>query len=242
MMRKMQVFSDTKVLTEAAVTLFVDLAAESIEARGQFTAALSGGSTPQPLYESLGSTENMGRVDWKRVHLFWGDERHVPKDHPDSNYRMVRKELIQNIAIPEGNVHRVPTELEIHIAAAEYEAELRRFFNGPWPRFDLLLLGMGKDGHTASLFPHSNGLKEEQRWFIANYAPKRETWRLTLTINAINAASHVMVLVSGESKAGMLAEVINGPYEPELKPIQYISPTHGDMHYFVDSEAAIELK
>lgn len=235
-------FSDTKLLTKAALEAFIHLAAESIEEQGLFTVALSGGSTPEPLYAALGSAENIARVDWKRVHLFWGDERHVPHDHPDSNFGIVQRVLLRKIPIPESNVHRVPAELNIHEAAAKYEAELREFFVGPWPRFNLVLLGMGEDGHTASLFPYSVGLHEEQRWFIANFAPKQETWRLTLTKNAINAARHILVLVSGEPKAEMLAEVFNGPYEPESKPIQYISPADGDMHWFLDAEASNKLK
>jgi 6-phosphogluconolactonase len=238
MKNKIKVFSNSKALTEAAVEAFVHLAAESIDERRQFTVALSGGSTPQPVYAALGLVETKERVDWEKVHLFWGDERHVPSEHSDSNFGMVQKALLRKIAIPDSNIHRVPAECGIHEAAAQYEKELREFFIDPCPRFDLVLLGMGEDGHTASLFPHSAGLYEEQRWFIANYAPKRETWRLTLTKNAINAARNILVLVSGASKAKMVAEVIKGPLTPESKPIQYISPTDGDMLWLLDEKAA----
>ncbi len=235
-------FADLHAVTRVAEEMFIGLAAKCIKERGKFTVALAGGSTPEPLYEALGSEKNQGRVDWEKVHLFWGDERHVPSDHPDSNYGMVRQALLEKVVIPEDNVHRVPAELDVHEAATVYEADLRAFFDGAWPRFDLVLLGMGEDGHTASLFPHSDGLKEEQRWFIANYAPKRETWRLTLTKNAINAARQIVVLVSGQLKAEMLAEVSKGLYEPESKPIQYISPTDGELHWLVDDEAGAKLK
>ncbi len=237
-MAKTQTFSNLTTLTQAAVEMFIHLAAESLQEREVFSVALSGGSTPQPLYAALGSPDCCGKIAWEHIHLFWGDERHVPASHPNSNYHTVEKGLLSKIAMPDANIHRVPAELEIKCAAREYEVELHNYFTGKWPRFDLVLLGLGKDGHTASLFPHSSGLNEEKRWFIPNFAPRREAWRLTLTRNAINAARNIVVLVSGESKADILAEVLFGEREPELKPIQYISPKDGEMTWMLDQAAA----
>lgn len=240
-MSEIKVYPDPHMLTEAAVDLIIDLAEESIGERGSFTVALSGGTTPAPVYRALSEPQIQKRMNWKRIHLFLGDERHVPRHHPDSNFRMVKAQLLDSVLIPEENIHSVAAEMEVRMAAFSYEETLRRVFDGEWPRFDLILLGMGGDGHTASLFPHSAGLNEEHRWFIANFAPKQEEWRLTLSKNAINAARNIVVLVSGESKATMLKEVFIGHYEPEDKPIQLISPVDGRMLWLLDSEAASQL-
>lgn len=226
------------VLSQAAADLFIELKKKSISSKGYFSVALSGGSTPKPVYEALASPERQEEMEWEKVHLFWGDERCVLPDHADSNYKMVNQSLLQHISIPDRNIHRVPTEMDPRMAAFSYEETLRGFFGGPLPLFDLVFLGMGEDGHTASLFPHSAGLNEEERWFIANYAPKLETWRLTLTKKAINAAENIVVLVAGGAKANMLSDVLQGNYQPYEKPIQLITPTDGKMFWFVDQAAA----
>ena len=240
-MKKIEIFSSPTALTGAAVTCFVEQAQQAIEERGRFSVALSGGSTPRAIYQELAKPKLQTRLDWGRIHLFWGDERHVPPDHPDSNFKMVRDALLEHISIPDMNIHRVPAELGVQKAAVDYDAGLRAFFDGDWPQFDLVFLGMGNDGHTASLFPYSSGLNEESRWFIANQVPETGNWRLTLTKNAINAARRVIILVQGESKAHMLAEVFSGPYVPDQKPIQLISPTEGDLVWMVDVGAARDL-
>jgi 6-phosphogluconolactonase len=238
---KLKIYPDFETLTKAAVEEAIRLSEEAIHQRGRFTIALSGGSTPAPFYRALAKSTNRKRLDWEHIHLFWGDERPVPADHPDSNYRMAKETLIDLVGIPEANVHRVPAELDVRLAAFSYEEVLRDFFDGDWPPFDLTLLGMGADGHTASLFPHSAGLNEAQRWFIANYAPGMETWRLTLTRHAINAARTVWVLVRGESKAEKLAGVLAGPQNPQANPIQLIHPEEGEMVWWVDQAAAQKL-
>jgi len=238
---KLKIYPDFGTLTKAAVEETVRLGNEAIRQQGRFSIALSGGSTPAPFYRALAQLANRKRLDWGHIHLFWGDERPVPRDHPESNYRMAKETLIDPVGIPEANVHRVPAEMDVRLAACSYEEALRDFFEGDWPRFDLALLGMGADGHTASLFPHSAGLNEAQRWFIANYAPVRETWRLTLTKPAINAARAIWVLVRGESKAQKLAEVLAGPQDPAANPIQLISPEEGEMVWWVDEAAAQKL-
>ena len=241
MNKRIKVFPNLDDLSKAAAEYFTKLADKSIRKRGFFSVALSGGSTPKPLYNALVSPDQHGRLDWENTHLFWGDERCVPPNHPNSNYRMVREEMLSNITIPGENIHRVPAELEARMAAFSYEEQLRGFFQGEWPRFDLVLLGMGDDGHTASLFPQSAGLNVEQRWFIANYAPELDTWRLTLTKNAINAARHIAVIVVGDSKAEMLVDVLEGEYRPDVTPIQLIAPKNGQLVWFLDQAAAKKL-
>ena len=240
-MTSIQVLLDKSAQTKAAIDLFITSARSAIEERGLFCVALSGGSTPKMLDSGLAEPDRQEGIDWANIHLFFGDERHVPPDHPDSNYLMVKNSLVDEVSIPAENVHRVKAEMEPRMAAFSYEDELRAFFSDEWPRFDLVLLGMGNDGHTASLFPKTAGLIEEQRWFIANQLPSQGGWRLTLTKHAINAARKVVVLVSGDSKAEMLAEVLTGTFDPLHKPIQLISPTAGEMIWLLDRAAASGL-
>jgi len=240
-MTQIIIVKDEETLIQETVDRFIRLSRESIHKRGLFSAALSGGSTPKPVYHALGAPENQKKLQWDSIHLFWGDERHVPPDHAESNYRMVKEQLLEVTSIPETNIHRVPAEMEVRMAAFSYEETLRRFFPDPWPRFDLILLGMGRDGHTASLFPHSAGLNEEHRWFIANFAPEQGVWRLTLSKNAINAARNILVLVQGEGKAGVLKELFDEVKEPEEQPIRLISPVDGKMVWLLDENAAQKL-
>jgi 6-phosphogluconolactonase len=236
-----QVYTDQAALANAGVDLFIALAQEAISSRGKFSVALSGGSTPKQLYADLAEPGIQNQLAWESIHLFFGDERHVKPDHPDSNYRMVQETLFSKVSLPEANIHRVRTEMDARLAAFDYEERLRVFFDLPWPQFDLLLLGMGADGHTASLFPKTAGLNEEHRWFIAQQVPSQDSWRLTLTKNAINAARQIVVLVSGLSKAEILAEVLTGPHQPAQKPIQMIKPVDGKMMWMIDGDAASQL-
>ena len=237
-MKAIKIFPDLESWTQEAVAIFFNIARESLKKREIFSAALSGGGTPKPVYREIGNIGNAKQFSWSDVHLFFGDERHVPPEHDKSNFKMVKEALLDQISIPEGNVHRVPAEMEARMAAFSYEEVLRGIFDGEQPRFDLVFLGMGEDGHTASLFPHSAGLNEEDRWFIANFSPEKEEWRLTLTKNAINAARNIVVLVRGRSKAKMIANVLTGPVQPEDKPIQLISPVDGNLIWILDREAA----
>lgn len=240
-MRRLEIVPTKEDLVQQAVELFIDAAKTQIRRKGVFSVALSGGSTPKPVYAALAEPGNRDRVDWGKVHLFWGDERHVPPEDPQSNYRMAREALLDQIDIPAENIHRVPAEMEVRMAAFQYEEELRQFFGGKWPVLDFIFLGMGQDGHTASLFPQSAGLNEDFRWFIANYAPRMETWRLTLSAPAINAARFVLVLVEGEDKADRLKAVLTGPSDPYEMPIQMIDPREGEMVWLVDQAAGREL-
>ena len=235
---ELMIAPDERVFIAQAEAIFARVVSQSIQERGIFSAALSGGSTPKPLYQRLASSKLIDEAAWKVVHLFWGDERHVPANHPDSNYRMVQEALLSHVPVEPEHIHRVPTEMDVRLAAFAYEEHLRSFFPGEWPRFDLVLLGMGADGHTASLFPHSAGLNETFRWFIANKIPEQKSWRLTLTRNAINAARNILVMVKGEDKAETVSKVLTGSYVPEERPIQLIMPDDGEMIFLLDQGAA----
>lgn len=227
----------------AAAEHIAGVAAESIKARGQFTLVLSGGTTPQPVYKRLASATGAGEMDWSRVHLFFGDERCVPPDDERSNYTMVRRVLLDCIHIPPANVHRIRGENEPERAAADYARELRRLLAvegdpSRIPALDLVLLGLGEDGHTASLFPELTAVGETRRWVAAEYAPAAGMWRVTLTPVLINAARNVTFLVTGAGKAAILREVMEGPRRPESLPAQVVAPTHGALRWLVDAPAA----
>ena len=223
---------------QSAVSLFVEIAHEAIKERGTFSVAFSGGGTPLPLYRALGQEPFIKEFPWSKTYFFWGDERDVPLNHPDSNFHSVNEVLLNRVPIPTQNVHRVQTEMGPEKAARAYEEQLKRFFHGEWPFFDLVLLGMGEDGHTASLFPFSDGLTVEDRRFIPNFAPHRKVWRLTLTKNAINAARNTIILVKGAEKASMVANALVGEYNPDEKPIQLIKPESGHLTWLLDENAA----
>lgn len=245
-MPEIMVFPGPEQLIRAAVEEFVRLAGESIAGQGRFSVALSGGSTPRPLYALLGEKTCSDRIDWSRVHLFWGDERCVPPEDPRSNYRMVRRTLLKPVPLPPDQVHRIHGEDEPSIAASNYEREIRSFFataEGP-PRstFDLILLGMGEDGHTASLFPGSEAIAERIRWVRAEYVKSVAMWRITLTPLVINFATSVFFLITGAAKAKPVREVVKGPFHPEKLPAQAIKPLKGRLTFFLDKEAAVDLK
>jgi 6-phosphogluconolactonase len=236
-------------LMQAAAERLVARAAASIGTSGRFTLALAGGSTPKALYELLLTPSHAHRIDWPRVHVFWGDERCVPPDHPASNYRMAREALLDHVPIPASNVHRIHGEDPPAAAAAAYEGDLRRVFStpagpprdAPGARFDLVLLGMGDNGHTASLFPGLTGVRETERWVVAEYVSEVSMWRVTLTPPVINAAADVVFLVSGSGKAPMLHRVLEGPREPDVLPAQAIAPRAGAT-WLVDVAAAADLR
>jgi 6-phosphogluconolactonase len=234
------VCSDAAEVAHAAARLFVDWAWQAIAKDGNFFVALSGGSTPRELYRQLATGEFRGQVDWARVHLFWGDERAVPPDNPDSNYGMVRRELLLRVPIPPANVHRMHAEDEpIGQAAHEYEEEMRREMrldDRGFPIFHLVLLGMGNDGHTASLFPGSPLLKETSHWVSTPLSPNLNMRRMTITLPVIQAARRVLFLVTGEGKARILRQVLT-PGEKTL-PAQMAVPLDGERIFLVDEAAA----
>lgn len=234
------VFDDADEVARGAADRFVEIAQAVIAARGRFSVALSGGSTPRLTYELLATDEYRDRVSWASVHIFFGDERCVPPTHPDSNYRMACEAMISLLPIPPQNTHRMRCEDGPVAGARLYEQELRSFFDGAaaWPRFDLVLLGIGEDGHTASLFPGTPALAEQQAWVVANRVEKLKTFRITLTAPAINHAAHIVFMVTGIGKAERLVEVLNGLRDPERLPAQMIQPVEGSLTWLVDRAAA----
>jgi len=230
-MHRLYHYPTPAVLAEAGAALFARCAHEAIRARGRFSVALAGGSTPRPLYARLAHPPYPSDVDWGRVHVFFGDERCVPPGHPHSNYRMAAAAMLDVLSLPPENIHRIRGEAPPQQAAAEYEAALRAFF-GAQPRFDLVLLGLGMDGHTASLFPGSAALEEQERWAAASYAPAQHAWRVTLTYPALNAARTAAFLVSGEAKRPILEAVLRGGGETRY-PAQGIRPEAGELLWLV---------
>ncbi|MFZ3341551.1 MAG: 6-phosphogluconolactonase [Terriglobales bacterium] len=241
--REIEVFPTAADLFHAAAKEFSRVGRQAIGAQGRFTVALSGGSTPKSLYGLLASS--YPDFPWARTYFFFGDERHVPPTDPESNYRMVNEALFSKAAIPAQNVFRVKAEnLDAAVAAADYEIRLRKFFElkpGEFPRFDLILLGMGPDGHTASLFPDSEGLRENSKLVIANWVEKFKTHRISFTFPVLNNAGEVMFLASGPDKAEMVHEVLEGKHTPPL-PAQRAQPTNGRLLWMLDESAASKLK
>jgi 6-phosphogluconolactonase len=210
-----------------------------------FSLALSGGSTPKALYSMLSEQRFRSTIPWNAIHFFWSDERCVPPEYPESNFRMARHMLLSKVPVNQQNIHRMRGEDPNPAnAALEYEKELRQFFGlsaDQIPRFNLILLGLGEDGHTASLFPFSKALKVEDRLVTENYVETLRQHRLTFTAKLINAAACVIMLVSGRSKARALKDVIEGKYEPERLPAQLIQPVNGEFLYLADSDATSAL-
>lgn len=231
---ELAVLPDKEALSHAAAQRFVALA-DRYTSTGAFGVALSGGSTPRPLYERLAAPPYRDQVSWPQVHLFWGDERCVPPDHAESNYRMACETLLDHVEIPAENIHRVRGELDPARAAQEYRSELERVL-GASPGFDLILLGMGDDGHTASLFPGSPALQENERAAVAVYAPHLDSWRVTLTLPVLNRARHVLFLVSGADKAPALARIRAG----EPLPAARVCPGQGTLTWLIDEAATGE--
>jgi 6-phosphogluconolactonase len=233
------VFDTPEQLAVAAAKRFVECAAKLHGELDRFSMALAGGKTPRRVYELLASERFINRLKWSQVDLFFGDERAVPPTHPDSNYAMVYETLISKVPIPAKNVHRIIGEGDANENARGYENQLQSFFAGlAWPRFDLALLGMGEDGHTASLFPHSDALEEKSRWVVATKNEQTGQHRITLTVPVFNHASHVMFLVTGKEKAQRLAEVLRPRPGSELLPAQAIKPIDGTLEWFADAAAA----
>jgi 6-phosphogluconolactonase len=244
------VLPNAERLADTAAQEFVAAANAAIEKRGRFVVALSGGTTPRNVYARLASEPLATALDWSRVHILWGDERCVPPDHEASNYRLARETLLDHVPVSAANVHRMRGEDDPAMAAVTYERLLRtvlRTPNGP-PRtapacrIDLVLLGLGGDGHTASLFPGAVSLHPDARWVAAEYAQATSMWRVTMTVPIINAAAQVAFVISGHAKASIVREVLEGPDRPEQLPAQLIAPTDGRLSWLLDAPAAEGLQ
>lgn len=219
-----EIFANAQELARGAAEYFVTRSGEAVARKGFFTVALSGGSTPRALYQLLVDLD----VPWSKTHFFWSDERHVPSDHPDSNYRMAYEAMLARVPVPESNIHRVHGENpDAAEAANEYEQTLLPL--------DLILLGLGTDGHTASIFPGSDVLNETKRLVAAPWVEKFNAYRITMTLPLLNNGASVLFLVSGAEKAGIVKEVIEGPKQ---YPAQFVQPAHGQLLWMLDKDAA----
>lgn len=243
-MAELVVLPDLEALTAAAAERWAKLATEAVAERGRFDVALSGGSTPRPLYERLAASPYRESLPWQQTCVFWSDERRVPPGHPDSNYRMAHEALLAHVALPPGNVFRMDGEGLAGSAARAYSTALERHFGlgrREWPRFDLMLLGLGSDAHTASIFPGTRAVSEGSSMTLVYTVPKLSAERITLTLPVINASRHVVFLVSGGDKAGALATVLEGRYAPSTYPAQAVRPADGTLTWLVDAAAAAGL-
>lgn len=240
-----RIYDTISVAVRALADQIAQLSERAIDTRGRFTIALSGGETPRVLYRLLATDEYTSRIEFNAWQVFFGDERCVPPDDDDSNYHMARLSFLDHVPIPVGNIHRMHGEIEPELAAKAYEDALRDFFTRRGdnrPRFDLVLLGMGAEGHTASLFHGSPALTAEDRWVMAPYVEPLGAHRLTLTAKAINAASRVYFLVGGSAKAEALARAIRAPTsEEEALPVHAIHP-QGEVRWYIDQSAARRLR
>ena len=241
-----QAFPGAEAVADAAALAFQSACESAIQARGGFAVVLSGGSTPRLLFQKLSDPPFRDTIDWSHVALFWGDERSVPPSHADSNFRMARETLIDRVPIPSDQVYRMQGESQdLARAASEYQNDIARSFDvppdGAPPSFDLVLLGLGTDAHTASLFPGSPALEDTQSWVVSNPAPSLDTYRLTFTARLINAARQVLFLVAGSEKSEALRNVLSEPKDHQNLPAQLIQPVTGELSWFVDEAALGDL-
>lgn len=242
---EIHIFTDVQVLTRAAAVLFSQVGAQAIAERNRFLVALSGGTTPKTLYSILASEEYARQLDWSKVHFLFGDERSVPPTHPDSNFTVADAMLFNRLHVPSAHIHRMRGEDPPETAAVQYEATLRRLtaaVPGEWPHLDLILLGMGDDGHTASLFPGTAALTERSRWVVPSTSPQGTRARITLTLGVINHASVVLFLVAGKNKAAVVRRVLEAsPGDPNPYPAALVRPETGQLLWYLDRAAASEL-
>ena len=236
-----EVYDDKEAVNLAAARLLAEEARRAVAARGSFTLLLSGGETPRRSYQLLGQEPLRSQVPWQALQLFWGDERYVPHDHPLSNFGMVRAALLDRLPLNATQVHPIPYEASAHESALKYEQQLHGYFGAGLPRFDLVLLGLGGDGHTASLFPASAALREASRWVCELYVAEQDLYRITVTAPVLNQAALVVFLVAGGDKAAILHEVLAGARDPQRLPAQLIDPGKGRLVWLVDRDAASQL-
>jgi 6-phosphogluconolactonase len=239
---QVRVLPSKEELFRVAADTFCAIGSQAIRERGKYTVALSGGSTPRGLHQEL-VTNFSQRLPWDKVFFFWGDERHVPPDFPESNFRMAKETLLSRLPIPAENIFRMPGELpDANQAAIIYEQTLREFLrppSGQFPRFDFILLGIGSDGHTVSLFPGTKALEEKQHFVVGNWVEQHSTWRITLTYPVLNSAANVMFLVEGSGKAEIVRKALKDP--SANLPCQAVRPENGELIWCLDQGAAARL-
>ncbi|MDQ3392586.1 MAG: 6-phosphogluconolactonase [Bacteroidota bacterium] len=235
-----KIFDDAESLSQAAATHFIACAKEAVDRSGRFSAVLTGGSSPKRLYELLASDFYQDQVPWKDTHIFFGDERWVLHNDARNNARMAHELLLNHVPIPHNQIVRMSGELAPEVSANQYESILQEFFKGRKPEFDLVLLGMGDDGHTLSLFPGTDVLQEKNKWVSSFFLKEQSMYRITLTLPIVNEAKNILFLVMGSNKAQVLKKVIEAGNNPPF-PAEYIKPNHGKLIWFVDIEAGKAL-
>jgi 6-phosphogluconolactonase len=234
--REAAVPGDGPATISYCVEQFISVANQAIQDRGSFSVALSGGSTPKAVYEQLALPQNRKRVDWSKAMLFWSDERCVPSTSPESNYRMAMEAGMGSLGIPREQIFRMEAEGDLELHAKAYEELIAKKL--PTKAFDLMLLGVGEDGHTASLFPYTHGLHVEGRLAIANFLPHKDIWRMSLTFDCINSAHHISVYALGQNKAAMIAKIFNEEYNPDVLPAQKIGTRSHKALWIMDQGAS----
>ena len=238
---KLQIFDDKEIMSDKLAEWICDLVSNTLKHQQFFTMVLSGGSTPKILYEKLASEKYKTRIDWQRIHVFWGDERVVPFNDERNNAKMAFDSLLHHVNIPASQIHIMRTDIEPNFAVAEYRKRLHTFFDSTHHSFDLVLLGMGDDGHTLSLFPGSLIIEDHHRWVNTVYYEQQKIYRITLMPLLVNKASNIVFVVDGKKKAAVLEKVLEGEYNPSQFPAQIISPKNGQLHWFLDKAAAKNL-
>lgn len=233
---------DGNELAAKAANWFVEYVNKVLQTKDRCTIALAGGNTPKKLYELLASDAYKNKIDWSKLHFFWGDERYVPFDDERNNAKMVSDILLNHVPVPKEHIHIMRTDIEPEQSAAEYESILKDYFGEEGPSFDVVLLGMGNDGHTLSLFPGNDNIHEKEKWVMAFYLDAQKMYRITLTTTIVNRACEVVFLVTGADKAVPLFQVLYGEHDPELYPTQLIQPYNTAPVWFIDSAAATEIE
>ncbi len=236
-MKHIEVFSIPEAVSKAAAAFIIGLAFESVATKGKFVIALSGGNTPGQLFSLLASTEYHDKIPWANTYIFWGDERCVPLDDPANNAHVASLLLLNKVPVPQSNIFPIPVSLPPADAALAYEKTIKDFFGEEEPCFDLILLGLGENGHTASLFPGTDVLQEQVRLVKEVYVEELKMFRITMTAHLINLAHNILFLVTGKGKAAVLQNVLYGQYLPSTYPAQLIEPLHGELYWFVDGNA-----
>ena len=237
-MNNVKVFHSDAELIKAAADTIVSIAKDAIAERGRFVISLSGGHTPEHLYTALSKPPYVDQMPWKKVFVFWGDERYVPADDEQNNANMAKRTLLDHICIPAENVFPVQTDLSPADAAKNYEETIKRLFGNEEPRFDVILLGVGENSHTASLFPHTEVLHEHTGLVKEVFVEEVNMYRITMTVPLINTSRNILFLVEGEGKAKAVYTILNGKYEPDTYPTQLIKPVNGKCFWYLDSKAA----
>lgn len=235
------IFENTEDMNAAAAEYFISITNQSIASKGRCAVALSGGETPLKLFSLLASPSYSERIQWIHIYFFWGDERCVPLEDSRNNAFQAKKTLLDKVQIPSDHIHRIPVQLPPDVAADQYEKQVQFFFDNKRARFDLILLGLGENGHTASLFPGTEVLDENVAGIRSVYVEEEKMHRITMTAPLINQAHHILFLVSGKKKAAVIKTILNGPYQPYKYPAQLIRPEKGSLQWYIDREAAASL-